>query len=638
LPVDPLYILKKYWGYPGFRPMQEDIIRSVLDGKDTLALLPTGGGKSICFQVPGLCLEGTTLVISPLISLMKDQVERLNSLGIPAAFINSAMPYHLIDHKLQQATEGKYRFLYLAPERLKTEMFQLRLERIPVKLLAVDEAHCISQWGYDFRPAYLDIYQLREQLGDIPVLALTASAPPQVQEDIIDKLHLQNAAVFRKSFRRDNLRYFVYWEENVLERMLGMVEKIQGSGIIYARTRKRTESIAHYLQQHGIPAKAYHGGMPYSQRNEIQQKWIDNEYRIIAATNAFGMGIDKSDVRFVIHYNVPPDLESYYQEAGRGGRDGQTALAIAFNNPADLAELRNWSREKYPPFDQVKNHFEGLCKFYRLAKDSQPEELFTLDVAELASFLDSKVLSVYRSLQILSNEHIIQLLEDRDDFGYIQMIARPEDLHIYKSQHPQTADILDFMLRTMGGEVFTQEMRFLPERWARLLYLEEEELLKILNRFKAHSLITFNAPSGQPMIRFHTSYRLLTQEELNWDKYEFLKAQDQQRLQAILSYIQDTKTCRSILIQRYFGEKTDQPCGKCDVCIGRFKQSIDDRLTHDLKNAFMNYIRQHPGVSYKELLIEIRIGTPAQRERVLRYLLDKQIILQSITGTLSLPK
>ncbi len=638
MPGDPLYILKKYWGYPGFRSMQEDIIRSVLDGRDTLALLPTGGGKSICFQVPGLCLEGTTLVISPLISLMKDQVERLNSLGIPAAFINSAMPYHLIDHKLEQATKGKYRFLYLAPERLKTEMFQLRLKRIPVKLLAVDEAHCISQWGYDFRPAYLDIYRLREQLGDIPILALTASAPPQVQEDIIDKLHLQDTAVFRKSFRRDNLRYFVYWEENVLERMLGMVEKIQGTGIIYARTRKRTESIAQYLQQHGISAQAYHGGMPYSQRNEIQQKWIDNEYRIIAATNAFGMGIDKADVRFVIHYNVPPDLESYYQEAGRGGRDGQTALAIAFNNPADLAELSNWSQEKYPPFKQVQKHFEGLCKYYRLPKDNQPEELFPLEVAELASFLDNKVLSVYRSLQILSNEHIIQLLEDRDDFGYIQMLASPKDLHIYKSQHPRSADILDFILRTLGGEVFTQEMRFLPKRWARLLHWEVEELLKIMNRFKAHHLITFNAPSGQPMIRFHTSYRLLTQEELNWDKYEFLKTQDQQRLQAIMRYIQGTKTCRSILIQQYFGEKTNEPCGKCDVCIGRFKQSIDDRLTHDLKKAFMTYIRQHPGVSYKELLIEIRKGTPAQRERVLRYLLDKQIILQSVSGILSLPK
>ncbi len=634
---DPLHILKTYWGYPGFRPMQEEIIQSVLQGKDTLALLPTGGGKSLCFQVPGMCLEGTTIVISPLISLMKDQVERLNTLGIPAAFINSALPYHLIDYKLQKATEGKYKFLYLAPERLQTEIFQLRLSRIPVNLLAVDEAHCISQWGYDFRPAYMDIHLIRDQLDYIPILALTASAPPKVQEDIADKLKLNDVAIFRKSFRRDNLRYFVYWEENVLERIVGMVMKLQGSGIIYARTRKRTETIAKHLRLHNISAQAYHGGMPFSQRNDIQQQWIDNSYRIIVATNAFGMGIDKPDVRFVIHYNIPSDLESYYQEAGRGGRDSQTALAIAFHNSSDIGELINWTKQRYPSIQQVKSHFEGICKFFRLAKDSISTASYPLDLVELASHLNDKVLSVYRSLQILEKERIIQLQEDKDDFGYLQVIASPSDIKIYVDQHPNSRKLLEFLLRVLGGEIYSQEMRFLPERWSRLLHLEPDQLHQQLLRFQSHHLITYTAPSSQPTLKFLTPYRKLTSEELNAKKYQFLRQQDQLRLNAMLDYIKDTQTCRSLSIQRYFGEKAHTKCGKCDICIGRFKTTVNRSTQQKIQSALLTYLNEHDSVGYKELLIEVTVGSPRQREKVLRYLMDKKIVLTTPLGKLHLP-
>ncbi|MCL4165351.1 UNVERIFIED_CONTAM: hypothetical protein GTU68_020087, partial [Idotea baltica] len=331
----PFEILKKHWGYDAFRPLQEEIIQSVIEERDTLALLPTGGGKSICFQVPGLYFKGLTIVISPLIALMKDQVERLNQLGIAATYVNSSMPFYQVDTKLQGAMDGDYKFLYLAPERLQSEMFKLRLPKMDVSLLVVDEAHCISQWGYDFRPSYLQIAELREAKPDVPIIAVTASATDEVRADILEKLEMREPAVFTKSFRRDNLRYFVLEEENVTQRTIDIVKRTQGTGIIYARTRRTTEHLSNYLIGQGISAAAYHGGLKTSERSKIQQSWLDDKTRIIVATNAFGMGIDKPNVRFVVHYHLPFDLESYYQEAGRGGRDGKTALAIAFRSPVD---------------------------------------------------------------------------------------------------------------------------------------------------------------------------------------------------------------------------------------------------------------------------------------------------------------
>jgi len=633
----PLHILNQYWGYPGFRPPQEEIIASVMSGRDTLALLPTGGGKSICFQVPGLCLKGTTLVISPLISLMKDQVERLNQLGIAATYIHGGMPYHLIDHRLDQAMKGIYTFLYIAPERLKSDMFALRLPHMNVKLLAVDEAHCISQWGYDFRPAYLDIYQIRETFSDIPILALTASAPPHVQQDIIDKLHLSEVAVFTKSFKRENLRYFVVTEQNVAQRTLEIAQRVQGTGIIYARTRKRTQEIARMLQQHEIEAAAYHGGMTHSQRDDIQQKWIQNDIRIIAATNAFGMGIDKPDVRFVIHYNLPADIESYYQEAGRGGRDGQTALAIAFNNPIDITELERWSKDKYPTFAQVQTHFTGLCHYLRIPQNEASDQLYPLDMQDLAKALSDNVLSVYRSLQLLARENLLQLADDHDDYGYIQFTCEPATVHIYKAQHPQLADLIDFILRQLGGEVFTQEIRFLPSRWATLLRIDTQQLLQQLQRLKQHHLIGFVNPAGHPTVKVLISHRLLSREELDWDKYTFLQTQHQQRLQEMLGYITSHQTCRSLLIQRYFGEETDSRCGKCDVCVKQKPNSVSKLQFSEIQQAILTYIRQQGDISYRKLLLQFPKGTPEQREEVLRYLIDKQLVIVNPSGLLKLP-
>lgn len=634
----PLDTLSKYWGYERFRAPQEEIIQSALLGIDSLALLPTGGGKSICFQVPGLCQGGLTLVISPLVALMKDQVSRLNEKGIAATYINSSLAFHEIDRKLDLACEGTYRFLYLAPERIQNEVFQARLRRMPVQLLAVDEAHCISQWGYDFRPAYLEIHKIREVFPHIPIMALTASATVKVQKDIVEKLKLQSPEIFKKSFKRANLRYFVLKEENVTEKILEICTRVQGSGIVYARTRKRTEGLAKLLESKGLSAGFYHGGMSYSQRDEAQGKWIQQGFRIMVATNAFGMGIDKGDVRFVIHANLPTDIESYYQEAGRGGRDGQTALAIAFNNPIDLQEVKRWSEEKYPPWEQVQTHFEGICSYLKMHPSDKVSPVIEIDVAEVAHTLEIRPLKLYRSLQILNQEGVVNFQEGKDDFAYLQVTATPQTVLQYKAEHPDTERLIDYLLRTLGGTIYTQEQRFLPRSWARRLNMEEEELLHKLNRLHQHFLISYIPPKGMPSIQVLGPMRTLRKEEVNWDKYRFLRKQVMARFQEMESYIHQTDLCRSLFIQQYFGEKDHQPCGKCDVCIGRNKTQVSDKEFNRIQTALVRYLHRYPGTLYKEILHAVQAGSPAQKEKVLRYLLDKQVIQIAENGSLFLPK
>ena len=631
-----LEILQKVWGHTSFRPMQEEIIQSVIHGQDTLALLPTGGGKSICFQVPGIYLDGLSLVISPLIALMKDQVERLNQLGVPATYINSSLSISQIDQKLQGAMDGRYRFLYLAPERIQSEMFRLRLPKMPVKLLVVDEAHCISQWGYDFRPAYLDIALIREALTDVPVIALTASATPQVKEDILEKLQMPQARLFQKSFRRDNLRYFVVEEENIAKRILNIAQRTKGSGIIYARTRKRTVKLAEMLVNHGISASAYHGGMKTTERNSIQQAWLDNQTRIIVATNAFGMGIDKADVRFVIHFNLPFDLESYYQEAGRGGRDGKTALAIAFRTAVDMAELNRWNADKYPTWEQLGKHYEAICKYFQIAQGDQPDKTLDFHLADIAASTGEAGLSLYNSLKVLQNEGFLYLNEDSDDYGYIQVNANPEDIIIYKSYHPTFADLIDFVLRQLGGESFRNEVRFNPEYWARKIDLPPLELHHQLSRLAHHQLISYIPPSDVPGIRFLKPRQKLTKQDLNWAKYNFLRKQSDHRLKEMIRYIESTEVCRSLMIQHYFGEQAHQPCGKCDVCVGRNRTKVSDDDFKQIQAAIIDSLKQK-ATPYRELLLSLSTGSPAQREKVLRYLLDKKVILTSSHGRLHLP-
>lgn len=626
-------ILQTYWGYPAFRPMQEDIIRSVLKQRDTLALLPTGGGKSICFQVPALAREGMAIVISPLIALMKDQVENLVKRDISAAYINSSMEIQEVDHVLQRAMDGAYRLLYVAPERIRSEMFRMRLPKMPVHLLVVDEAHCISQWGYDFRPAYMEIPFIREQKPDIPIIALTASATPQVQQDIQEKLGFKNPAIFRKSFRRDNLRYFVLQEENVTQRILTICKRTLGSGIIYVRTRKRTMALAKYLQDNGLSAAAYHGGLSTSAREKTQQSWIEGETRIIVATNAFGMGIDKPDVRFVLHFNLPFDLESYYQEAGRGGRDGETALAIAFNNPADTAEAARWVKDKYPSWEELRRHYDFLCSHFNIPFQGTVYERKEFDIRTLAQKSGEPLLKLYNSIRLLDREGLLKIEEDEDDYGLIRIKSSPHNILNYKEKYTGEGEILEYALRTLGGELYHYDMRFLPGNWALKLETPLPDLHKRLSQLVQHQMIYYQAPRATPMITFFEPRRRLNQVDLDWSKYEFLRQQSDFRFEQMLAYLNTTEICRSLFIQQYFGEKAHDPCGKCDVCIGRFKTKVSDNDFKTILKEIMRQVRNRP-LSYRQAVLEIQKGTPAQREKVLRYLLDQKMILVTDDGQL----
>lgn len=618
----PLETLKKYWNYPAFRPGQEEIIQSVLAGRDTLALLPTGGGKSICYQVPGLMSGGLTLVISPLIALMRDQVENLNKRGIPATFINSTLSFAQIDRKLSLAMEGSYRFLYIAPERVKTEMFQARVQQMNVKLIAVDEAHCISQWGYDFRPAYQNLPVLREWLPGIPVLAVTATATPEVKTDILEKLEMKDPRVFAQSFRRDNLSFRVYQTDNAAGKILELVRKFAGSGIIYCRTRRRTAYLAKILSENGIPSQAYHGGMDNKDRTEVQARWISNEIRVIAATNAFGMGIDKPDVRFVLHYNLPSELESYYQEAGRAGRDGKPGVAAVISNPSDQAELSDWALEKYPPFETVADSYDRLCDIFRIPNVGAVEAIHGFDVGQAATKAGIPARTFYHALRILDNEGVLNFEENPDNFALIRFRIGPRAVLEFKERHPAYAKLVDFILRNSGGEVYIQEISFLPASWAGRLKIRQEELEEQLRFMGERGWIDYQPARALPQIRFFQPRHRLTRNELNWHKYNFLQDLGKTRLEKMLEYVGPAGGCRSRFIQQYFGEKTTENCGKCDLCqaVGR------PALTRDAIHARILVELEQGPVTYREMLKRIEGEAGDALEACLRELIDRRVI------------
>ena len=605
--------------------MQEDIVQAVLDGRDTLALLPTGGGKSICFQVPGMALPGLTIVVSPLIALMRDQVEQLQRRDIAATYINSSLNSVEIDRKLQKAMDGDYKFLYLAPERLKTDIFLARLPKMNVSLIAVDEAHCISQWGYDFRPSYLEISALRELLPSVPVIALTATAPPTVRDDIALKLALRNPAIFTQSFRRANLHYIVEPSERVAERILETVLRTPGTGIVYARTRKRVKAIAEYLQKNGVSAAAYHGGMKNTERNAVQEDWIQDRVRVMAATNAFGMGIDKPDVRFVIHYNLPADPESYYQEAGRGGRDGKESLALAFANPQDQLELKEFVEEKYPTWDALNHYFEVLCNHYDVQVDAPPASSVGLDLAAIASKQHVNPIRFYNALQIMDQAGIVQLHEQPDDYGYLQVLVRPDEVLLYKQRYADRAFLIDHILRTLGGGVFQESLRFVPIVWARQLGIEQEKIIAMLDQFAARNIIAYHSPTTKPTLRILTHRRRLLKEEVEWDRLQFLKQRSQERLAAVLQYIEyPGKMCRSRMLEAYFGETGGAECGKCDYCRSK---AAPRGATHirNLSTAILAYMGDLE-VETRQLIEHVPEGTREQRIEMVREMLDKGIL------------
>lgn len=568
-------ILLKYWGYSAFRPLQEEIINSVMEGKDTLALMPTGGGKSVCFQVPGLVNDGLCLVITPLIALMKDQVEQLRRRGIKAVAVYSGLARPEIEVIYDNCMFGDIKFLYLSPERLESDHFLQVLPRMKVNLIAVDEAHCISQWGYDFRPPYLRIAEIRRFHPNVPVLALTATATGKVIDDIQEKLSFSVKNVFRKSFERKNLVYVVVKEEDKMGRLLRILDRIKGTAIIYVRNRKKTREISNYLNKQGLSADFYHAGLDMASRSEKQSDWIDGRKRIIIATNAFGMGIDKPDVRLVIHLDLPDSLEAYFQEAGRAGRDGNRSYAVVLYEESDLINLKRYLENEFPDIKTIRSVYQWLGNFFQLAEGSGKDQVFDFDIAKFIKMSGIPAVTVYASLRFLEREGYIAL---NDNFGTpakVHVKVSRDDLYKFQVARESLDPLIKLLLRSYTGlfnDFVNIEEKLLANRFEKSV----EEVKAMLLQLVQAGLIDYLPQTTSPQIIF-TRERLDPRHmEISPENYSLRKKDAYSRVQSVIDYVVSETHCRSAILLGYFGEKNAKRCGYCDFCRKRNKLEVSE--------------------------------------------------------------
>lgn len=577
--TSPTDILKQYWGYDAFRPLQEEIIESISSGVDTLALLPTGGGKSLCYQVPALWLGGLTLVISPLIALMKDQVQQLRARNIPAAALYSGMSYREIDVILEQAAQGQFRLLYCAPERLKTEIFLARLSRFPLRLLAVDEAHCISEWGYDFRPAYLEIAEIRSQCPEAPCLALTASATRRACDDITHRLGFgPGAASFRKSFDRPNLVYGAVHPEDKRKQMTDFFKRVPGSGIVYVRNRKATEQYAQSLQQAGIRAAHYHAGLDHHTRSQRQQAWMEGRIQVMVATNAFGMGIDKPDVRGVVHMDVPDTPEAYYQEAGRAGRDGQKAFALVIANRSDRKQLEEKAQNIYPEPDAVRRVYHALGNYLQVPEGGGAMQVFDFELPRFAQHYNWPALETYQSLQVLQTTGYISLSEAVYLPSRIKFTIDYTELYRMQVAQPRFDQITKALLRMYGG-LFDHYVSIREQDLARTLRMPVQDVIQQLNGMAQRDVVDYQPQKEKPQLTFLVARVASRHLDI---QPAFLKERKrilQEKAKAMVHYVWQENQCRGQRLLRYFDEEALENCGHCDLCIRRQQKQSAPQLS-----------------------------------------------------------
>jgi len=615
-------ILKTYWGYDSFRPLQEDIINSILEKNDTLALLPTGGGKSICFQVPALVCEGVCIVVSPLIALMKDQVQQLEKRDVKAAAIFSGMSRNEIDLILDNCAYGNIKLLYVSPERLLTKIFIERFEKMNVSFLAIDEAHCISQWGYDFRPPYLKINELRNIKPELSIIALTASATERVKADIIDKLHFKEQHnIFAKSFSRENLFYNVRYEEGKYPRILKILNKINGSAIVYMRSRRKTEDLAGFLLQHNISADFYHAGLGASLRNTKQQNWIDNWCRIMVATNAFGMGIDKPDVRLVVHLDLPDSLEAYYQEAGRGGRDGKTSHAITLYNKNDIANLkRQLTLSKVTP-GMARKIYQAIGNYYDLAIGSGKNKTFDFDIYDLCNTFQLNALQAFNSIKLLCDEGY---LSTNDAFfipSRIYVKAKKGRLEKFEKENPKYETLLKYLLRSFEG-ILDHYVAINEVKVSRSLKIKETDLVEQLKHLKKKKIIDYQPKSDKPRITFLEERLPIENLKFDTKKIEQLYKVKSDNVNAVLEFIENKTICRNRIILNYFNEQSEINCGACDVCRDFIKTQQPKPSDEDVKAAIIQLLATQP--SNLNQITESLKYAPAIVSKTLELMLDNK--------------
>lgn len=628
-------ILKKYWGYDSFRPLQGEVVGSVMAGRDTVALLPTGGGKSLTYQLPALALGGVTIVITPLIALMKDQVDALRRRGVSAVAIHSAMSAREIDIALDNCVYGGVKLLYIAPERIDTQIFRARVRRMEVSLIAVDEAHCISQWGYDFRPSYLRIGELRDMLPGVPVLAVTATATGEVLEDIKLHLRLDDPRVFRGSFARPNINFVVRTGDDKFEQMLRVIRSVDGSGIVYARTRKATEDIAAMLRAEGLAADFYHAGLGHRLRTVKQEEWLSGRVRIVVATNAFGMGIDKADVRFVIHHQMPASLEAYYQEAGRAGRDGLRSYAVLLFSGMDSVAAGRRIAMEFPSLDQIRTVYEALFNHLQVSIGGGKDQVFDFDLMTFAARFKIFALTAYNALKILELNGYLILTDLLDNPTRIMFRTSREDLYKLQVERTDLESFIRILLRLYTG-LFTEFVPIDEGHIARMSGYTEARVVELLNLLSQMRVIRYIPRRSSPLLILQEERLPTSDVAIAPETYHRRRETAELRASAMAEYTENGTQCRSVVMRNYFDEQDAEPCGVCDVCRSRSQSdlfttadafagievSILDRLAHGER-----------AVTLRALMSEIP-GRPMVVLTALRRLIAAGRVEQSSAGVL----
>ncbi len=617
-------ILKQYWGYAQFRSPQDKIIDAVLNKQDTVAILPTGGGKSVCFQVPALMQEGICLVITPLIALMQDQVKQLKQRGIAAVAVHAGMHHREIDITLDNCIYGHQKFLYLSPERLQTDLFKERVKKMKVNLVAIDEAHCISQWGYDFRPPYLKIAELQEIHPEVPFIALTASATAQVKADIIDKLQLKQPAVFQKSFARDNLSLVVRKSELKEKKLLEVLRKVAGPAIVYVRSRKATVVLATFLKKNSISATYYHAGLTHAERTTRQEEWITNRCRVMVATNAFGMGIDKADVRVVIHMDLPENLEAYYQEAGRAGRDGKRSYAAILYHDSDLDSLKLKVEQAQPALAVLKNTYQALANFFQVALGSSQGESFDFDLEVFCKRLNLKSTEVYPALKKLEEFGLIEFNESFYRPSVLHFSFDNKKLYEFQVAHARFDPLIKALLRLYGGELYSDFTTISETQIAQMMRLTVGAVKLELEQLHNLQVLVYEPVNDSPKVTFVTARQDAAKLPIDSTEFERRRNLHLEKMQAMINYTSQTHRCRMQLVQDYFNEITDTTCGRCDVCIDKHKKE-NTALINDYEQQ-INYLLSQKPMTVDELELAV---DPAEKEvfiEVIREMVDSEVV------------
>src|SRR5690554_56184 len=616
--------------------MQEDIVLSVAEGNDTLALLPTGGGKSICFQVPALMKDGICLVVSPLIALMKDQVIALRKKNILAAAVYSGMSKREIDTVLDNCIYGNYKFLYVSPERLKTELFIERFKKMNVSMIAVDEAHCISQWGYDFRKPYLDIAEIRVHHPQVPVIALTASATLTVKKDIIEKLLLKAPQIFVKSFSRPNLSYSVRFAENKTEIATHILKSVPGSSILYVRSRKGTKEVANILNTSGISAHFYHAGLDNKTKDMRQQDWMAGKTRVMVATNAFGMGIDKPDVRSVIHLDLPENLENYYQEAGRAGRDEHKAFTVLLVQENDIKTLLERAEIAYPPVEFIRKVYQSLANFFRVAVGSSLMSSYDFNISEFLKIYQLELMPTYNALKVMQEEGFIELNESFYSPSTLHFLVNQSKVYEFQIANARVDPLIKVLLRMYGGELFSTYISIQEEKLAKTLNLPEFEIVKELEQLDQWGVIAYNKRKDKPQITFLTPRYDAAKLPLDTRRIAERSTNSKEKAKSMVAYVLNDKLCRTNQLLFYFGEESDHLCGVCDVCLAKKKENKKAELESQLRNRIIKTLNSGLAFSLEELLSAVGTQKDSFAVGLLREMEDEGLVSTESNGKIKM--